>query len=159
MTGPEAILAFNRRYGATVLGAYVGTARMLARHAQAVTAFARLLMFTMFGDARQDIAAMRAVLPEDTLICSSYSQNEHWRIASCFVDSAHRDEGPRVPVGYPPSDTDVALIVEDDDRAGDVTGELFVASPLLAMGSWPDPSSSHKDRLMGARFMENLADG
>ncbi len=142
-TTPERILELNRLHRVTVFGSYVGTARLLARHALAVTACSGLRMLTMFGDALtlQDVQSMRAVMPEDALICSSYSQSEHWRISSWFLEESQCRAGERIPVGYPSPDCDVALLVDDDDRAADglPVGEVVVRSPLLASASWPDP--------------------
>jgi acyl-coenzyme A synthetase/AMP-(fatty) acid ligase/acyl carrier protein len=142
-TPAEKILELNRLHSVTVFGSYVGTARLLARHTLAVTAFVGLRMLTMFGDALslKDVQTMRAILPEDALICSSYSQSEHWRISSWFLDEALCRVGDRIPVGYPSPDSEVALLVDDDDRAADdlSAGEVVVISPLLATASWPDP--------------------
>jgi acyl-coenzyme A synthetase/AMP-(fatty) acid ligase/acyl carrier protein len=142
-TSAERILELNQAYCVTVFGSYVGTARLLARHALAVNAFAGIRMLTMFGDALslKDVQTMRAILPEDALICSSYSQSEHWRISSWFLDETLCRSGERIPVGYPSPDSRVALLVDDQDRtSGDQpAGEVVVASPLLAKASWPDP--------------------
>ncbi|GEM_PF-6841347 len=144
-TSAERILELNQSHGVTVFGSYVGTARLLARHALAVNAFAGIRMLTMFGDALslKDVQAMRAILPEDALICSSYSQSEHWRISSWFLDENLCRSDERIPVGYTSPDSQVALLVDDEDRtSGDLpAGEVVVASPLLAKASWPDPNA------------------
>lgn len=85
-----------------------------------------------------DVKLLRQVIPEECSILTAYGLTEAPAICQWFVPRDELTPG-RVPVGYPVSGYDRA-IVDDDDRpvAAGATGELVVRSRYTALGEWRD---------------------
>lgn len=85
-----------------------------------------------------DIDRLRMWLGSETAIQLIYAATEA-PMMQWFVDDACRGADPRIPIGYPLPGNRLAIV----DEAGLATppgeiGELVVASPYVALGTWTD---------------------
>ena len=115
--------------------------RMLLRAPGARSALADLRVLRIGGDITlsSDLQLFRQVAPSSCHFLASFSATEMPAVFQWFVPREWRPEGPRVPVGYPRPEVQIALQDEDGSPAsGADFAELVVKSRYLALGQWQE---------------------
>lgn len=115
--------------------------RMLLKAPGARSALADLRVLRIGGDITlsSDLQLFRQVAPSSCHFLASFSATEMPAVFQWFVPRDWRPEGPRVPVGYPRPEVEIALQEEDGSPAsGADFAELVIKSRYLALGQWQD---------------------
>jgi amino acid adenylation domain-containing protein len=113
--------------------------RSVAGIPDAAVALAPLRCIQTSGDALLaiDLERLRRVLPADCHVLSVYGATEAPALLQWFVTSRLRDDGPRVPAGYPLPGFAFALLDDDGNAVNDgEPGELVVKSRWMSLGIW-----------------------
>jgi acyl-coenzyme A synthetase/AMP-(fatty) acid ligase/acyl carrier protein len=125
------------KHQCTVVCGYVGFLRLLAKHPDAKQALAQVKSFDTFGDGMdwKDIDALRAVLPENTILIHGYGLAEICFLASHYVEPI--SGAGKLPMGKPHKGIELWFVGEPEtDAEGALIGELAVTMPPSQNGYW-----------------------
>lgn len=117
-------------------------------------ALAGLRIAQAYGEPlmQADVAALRAVLPADCLVRTTYGSTEASGL-SWFAQLGDPQDPLRVPTGVLMPDTQAAIVAEDgSDCPRGTAGELVIRSRYNGLGEWQD------DALVPGRLVPDAAD-
>jgi len=146
--GIGGLLDVLRQGRVTILRAAPSLLRGLARLPGVAAALAGLRIVQSYGEPLllDDVAALRAVLPADCLIRTTYGSTEASGL-SWFARADDAQDALRVPTGALMPDTEAAIVdAMGGDCARGETGELVIRSRYNGLGEWLD------GRLVAARL-------
>ena len=140
VSGIAGLLAVLREGRVTLLRGAPSLLRGLAKLPDAAAALAHLRVAQTYGEPllKADVPALRAVLPPDCLIRTTYGSTEASGL-SWFVREDDAQDPLRVPGGVLMPDTEAAVVDEDGGDCGrGQAGELVIRSRYNALGEWQD---------------------
>ncbi|MFQ5610898.1 MAG: amino acid adenylation domain-containing protein [Anaerolineae bacterium] len=87
---------------------------------------------------RSDMELYKRHFPPECVFVNGLGPTESTLALQYFLNHETQLSGQRVPVGYPVAGTQV-LLLDEEGRAGSITGEIALRGPHLALGYWGRP--------------------
>ena len=140
--GAAGLTNWIRREGITVAMLAPPVFRSFAGTLTGVEEFPRLRFVRLSSDSvrRQDVELYQQFLPAHCILVNSLTSTEAGCMAQYFMDHETELSGDHVPVGYPPTDTEVLLLDEEGREVEPgQAGEMAIRSPSIASGYWRGP--------------------
>ena len=156
--GTGDVLAWLQDAGVTVLNTTPALARAMLAHVPSGGSLGAFRSVTLTSEAmhHSDVAALRAVLPEDCALSNRWGASETGLVTVMPLlpgETGEAGQNGQLPVGWPVADMELSVEPAEDDRPATAgAGTVTVTSAHISRRYWRDPVTT-------ARSYVELPDG